>query len=936
MNQPLDLDTELPALRMIVNQIRPKLAKWKREGIKELSETLNDAPKDKWQDMEDEPQDLILYSLAKLLIARDLTRGLKRDDRETVARRLQDYVESKEAKLNKSKIELLAVAIRDGKCEGLLIDCAVPMLQTARLIQGAFSSSHPSLHKGLLVSVFYILKELFTVSPPGWSMGSARAAQGAAPTAFITGECTRARGYIARAFQLTGRTLELIRSFIQEMGALTELRLIPKEWKISEIKRISLFYHNEFSLLNRRSLFQVKLDIDVRKQPMEIFEEFAKTLKETLTKFQLEWAAHFKADLSWLKKETAASRKLIGNEIQEPRGGYCRPASKAKSIGQIEQQYQSFITNELALLQLKKDLDELNRGILELIRILKNPDFDDLEPLVDSLQTLESSFVKAANEVRTVNEPSEVYFKSILERELAHRDTPAFSLGELVFAASSLSELEPIDYQQQIAFACKVAIDRIATHGIVCRLDGPALARVGGLQVFVYGSEIIRAFTQLVANVGAEINVEVIEKLMAYFEQVAYPDPALTSQRESIPKILGWHQDSPNYPPLINRNTTALCLLAMDKVCRMIDAFVNKRILKCFRVTNPGEIKVGLDEAVYSDFGLANIGDRHTDKYAGNKEACRKSIAEILECMRSHVSGAPSAKGYESILSAVLFGPPGTGKSTLPKALAKSSRAPFVEITPGDLLAKGEPLFDNRTSSVFEAVSYLRGCVILFDEFDQIILDRVNNKKNENIFSFATGNNLTRLAELHDRFDNGRSVFILSTNRISTLDNAAIRKGRFDTKIGIYNPDFVSFAGAIGRVLTNYLSTSKLSDSAKHNAWERYINFIMDTSDRVGINLLSALSDGNLKPWIGAKTVGPSIMNYILGKDPFDGLEFLYLDKSDITPYMGSTTGSDVSTIAKSEARQVELLQEMQAYIKSNRIDVVKKLRDDKAILDAF
>jgi len=225
----------------------------------------------------------------------------------------------------------------------------------------------------------------------------------------------------------------------------------------------------------------------------------------------------------------------------------------------------------------------------------------------------------------------------------------------------------------------------------------------------------------------------------------------------------------------------------------MLDRFINSKIQQHLDVTENAQIKSGLNELSYGDYGVAEIPaekDIGIGTYEYNREAERTSVAFQLELMRSHIIGSADEK-HAGLFSAVFFGPPGTGKTTFPKALAKSSNVQFVKVTPSVLKKYKE--------AAIEAVGYLRNCVVLVDEADPAIEQRIASNPQEK--SFLTNALLEKFEEVYNQFKDSGSVCILSTNRISVLDAAAIRKRRFDLKIGILHPDMVSIQGMVAKRL---------------------------------------------------------------------------------------------------------------------------------------
>ena len=71
--------------------------------------------------------------------------------------------------------------------------------------------------------------------------------------------------------------------------------------------------------------------------------------------------------------------------------------------------------------------------------------------------------------------------------------------------------------------------------------------------------------------------------------------------------------------------------------------------------------------------------------------------------------------------SALLFGPPGTSKTSLAEAVARRLGWPFVGLSPSDFLKGGLPGIYDRVNEVFDDLMDLFGVVILFDEMDALV-----------------------------------------------------------------------------------------------------------------------------------------------------------------------------------------------------------------------
>ena len=74
--------------------------------------------------------------------------------------------------------------------------------------------------------------------------------------------------------------------------------------------------------------------------------------------------------------------------------------------------------------------------------------------------------------------------------------------------------------------------------------------------------------------------------------------------------------------------------------------------------------------------------------------------------------------------SGLLFGPPGTGKTTLVERLAESLGWPLVKLSPYDFLRDGQEGLARSAREVFRWLYELEDCVVLFDEMEELVRAR--------------------------------------------------------------------------------------------------------------------------------------------------------------------------------------------------------------------
>jgi hypothetical protein len=182
----------------------------------------------------------------------------------------------------------------------------------------------------------------------------------------------------------------------------------------------------------------------------------------------------------------------------------------------------------------------------------------------------------------------------------------------------------------------------------------------------------------------------------------------------------------------------------------------------------------------------------------------KPSLKQVLET--ELIRPAALAKANEESLrrrplksrrSALLFGPPGTSKTTVAKGIAGELTWPLLVITPSDFLSLGLEQIYVRATEIFQDLMDLSGVVILFDEMDALAQTR-GNAALDVTRQLLTTSMLPKLADLHDL---GRVIFLMATNHKKDLDPAITRPGRFDLLLCVGPPSWTNKIEGMKEVL---------------------------------------------------------------------------------------------------------------------------------------
>jgi len=169
----------------------------------------------------------------------------------------------------------------------------------------------------------------------------------------------------------------------------------------------------------------------------------------------------------------------------------------------------------------------------------------------------------------------------------------------------------------------------------------------------------------------------------------------------------------------------------------------------------------------------------------GGLESLKQELKEAVELPLKNPK-AFKRLGIRPPRGVLLYGPPGSGKTLIAKAVANESEANFILVKGPELLDKFVGESEKGVRKVFEKARQVAPTIIFFDEIDALVPRRGMDSGGSGVTERVVNALLSEMDGLEELND---VIVLAATNRPDLVDPALLRPGRFDKIISTGAPD---------------------------------------------------------------------------------------------------------------------------------------------------
>lgn len=407
-----------------------------------------------------------------------------------------------------------------------------------------------------------------------------------------------------------------------------------------------------------------------------------------------------------------------------------------------------------------------------------------LGAVADQLDGLAGANKKAATELSDcVRLPSE-WCRSVMEREIAFataRNLSDFDAAELTSAIAVAVKSGLVNSSAQVRNAIEKVVLGAEVDGSL-RMGHAYFSRDGIMGMRPSSADTVWT---LVSTLYLYPEIKVADQALFRFVQWlerTQKTVAVTMSDTETELESGWGMHRHPQADRIHMTTTAAAINALLDIRALIEHRIWQLCKRRFTVV-PLVHNLG-------DIDPVDLGVPHRFRL-------HRKLGQMARETRTPNPDA------EPNFSAVLHGPPGSSKTALTNALASDMwhlsissplrESKLVRITPADFTRMGEDRIDAEARLIFQLLTNIRGVTILFDEIDDLLLQRSRQPDERPRFlDLVVPAMLNRLQDLRDACPRQEICFFFGTNYIDNIEPALVRPGRVDAHLPVVYPDYAS------------------------------------------------------------------------------------------------------------------------------------------------
>ena len=404
----------------------------------------------------------------------------------------------------------------------------------------------------------------------------------------------------------------------------------------------------------------------------------------------------------------------------------------------------------------------------------------------DRLATAEQLLRLAADRTRHYLEQYADWGTAEVHRQLsfyAGEQHTKFDPIELLFAVRIHREYSATAQDDLIRKALAIVLETQRADGSWAG-DAPfSIDKNSSAGVYVSALEAMTALVPLIRAYGlAEHRHEHLERMYRWLRTMerritiprtvfGWPDSKEPSNRAD-PEISGWSNDRLNDPERIDVWMSGLALQFMAQYDDLLQDILKSHARERYNLKEPASRAWPLEDL--------------TDAQLEVSEAAERIREQILaRCVRPFQNN-----GRNEFSSLLLYGPPGTSKSTIAEAIAKSLKWSLLTITPSDFVKEGIERSEHCARLVFDDLLRLQKVVVFFDEIDEMLRSRaLPSVEGAGMLRFIVPAMLPRLQEVKKYGETAPLIIVIATNYADRLDPAITRAGRIDDGFLLMPPD---------------------------------------------------------------------------------------------------------------------------------------------------